>query len=50
LARARLVLDDWTDINEPKNEAVVFDVSEEKPKEVERQKRSGVRKLKSKTF
>jgi hypothetical protein len=29
---------------------VVCDVSEEKPKEVERQKRSGVRKLKSKTF
>ncbi len=28
LARARLVLDDWTDINEPKNEAVVCDVSE----------------------
>ncbi len=50
LARARLVLDDWTDINEPKNEAVVCEVSEEKSKEVERQKRSGVRKLKSKTF
>jgi hypothetical protein len=34
-------LDDWTDINEPKNEAVVCEVSEEKSKEVERQKRSG---------
>ena len=40
-----MVLDDWTTINEPKNEAMVCDVSEEKPKEVERQKRSGVRKL-----
>ena len=34
LAGARLVLDDWTDINELKNEALVCYLPKKKPKEV----------------